>query len=342
MNEIPNKTIYDLMPSSRDQSQGGRGGFNGNHNKTEKRDELNNKNNIRSSNYNKNKTNNEINNNNSKNKKTIQTQSELEVNEAPHSFKSLGDLLKNNSVSSNIITNKTSNSDLKINESANPKIKKVYKSKKANIDYNNLPNLNSSTLSKAVNESRDVIGDISMVSEDNRTFTNENDKSILSLENFEINKTMELENANFYYENMNRNFNEDRNIFITENCPKVSSYIENEKVIDISMNITHDDINLNTNNNFDFEAERKTKYPNIADIKEEVVEEIKLSNENEIEDNIIKEEVITVVASSGNLNLIQGIEKELENNNEEEVIKDVASVENLNLIQGIKIYSFAI
>ena len=108
------------------------------------------------------------------------------------------------------------------------------------------------------------------------------------------------------------------------------------------MNITHDDINLNTNNNFDFEAERKTKYPNIADIKEEVEEEIKLSNENEIEDNNIKEEVITVVASSGNLNLIQGIVKELENNNEEEVIKDIASGENLNLIQGIKIYSFAI
>jgi len=32
------------MPSRRDQSQGGRGGFNGNHNKTDQREELNNKN----------------------------------------------------------------------------------------------------------------------------------------------------------------------------------------------------------------------------------------------------------------------------------------------------------
>lgn len=398
----PNKNISNYRPSSRGQTQGGRGGFKGNYHQTDQRTELNNKynesdynnskynndkynNNHYDDNYNKNydndydynnnynknymnsynyssnnnyKNNNEnynynsssnkkniyngnnydysYNNNSNSNKKTnyndhysskknnynkhnkrntIQNHTELKEVESPP--KSLGDLIHSrNTVSymSNNNTNLTNNNHINNNNNiiinnsskvidSTPQVKKNSKSKKTIINYDNLPDLNSSNLSKNVNESKDVLEDTSMVSEDNRTFNNENDRSILSVENFEINKTLELDNSNFYYGKINGKYCEDRKNFIDDsknNTRKISVNFENEKIIDISMNDTQDEFNLNLNN---MENEREKQAADLKAASTKTENKALFYNNNDLEDHIVS------AGGNENFNVKQSIHK---------------------------------
>ncbi len=141
------------------------------------------------------------------------------------------DTNKNNLSSINYQSNKSNPNS----QHSSPQNKKLVSSKKVHIDYDKLPDLNTST-QKAVdislNESKgDIIADFSMVSANN-----DNDKINLSMENFEANKTMEMEKGN---EQINYNlFPKDRENVIndidqiekSQSSRKQSLFSANEKI----------------------------------------------------------------------------------------------------------------
>lgn len=146
-----------------------------------------------------------------------------------------------------------------------------FKSKKVKIDFDSLPDLNSSSqknLDASVNESKgDINPDTSLISEDNRAANNEDDKGLVSVENFDAN---------------NNNTNDTNDKKDATNSRKQSSNVEvnvlnnatnAEKTIDVSMN---DEINLNRTNN-----EESSKETDVAD-SETKNEEERASLENKI------------------------------------------------------------
>ena len=257
-----NKNIPSYKANSRGNKRGGRGGYNG-------------------SNY------------NSETKvETINTPNKPNFPPHPENKDSESNLKIGNSSTKNSTSN-TNPASIHTQIVESTPIKKVSKSKKANIDFNNLPDINFSSqknLDVSVNESKGEFNpDTSLISEDNRANNNENDKSLLSVENFEVtNKTGAAGNSR------KQSGNFDMNVLINNANP-----INNTETIidDVSIN---DEINLNSTNNEEgkendvVSAEGKDGYDsnnndnekeNLDDKINEVKIEVKVSVEN-VKENI--------------------------------------------------------
>lgn len=198
-----NKNIPNYKSNSRGGKRGGRGGLNGSNNKTDPKAE------------------------------TVSTPSK--PNTSPQSDQKEPEVNVNQKISTNNTSTSTPSQVI-----SSPQVQKTTttKSKKAKIDFENLPDLTSSAqknLDASVNESKgDINPDTSLISEDNRAANNDNDKSLLSVENFEVSNKQKNDAGN----SRKQSANVDVNIMSNTNSGSINA----EKTIDISMN---DEINLN-------------------------------------------------------------------------------------------------
>jgi hypothetical protein len=179
--------------------------------------------------------------------------------------------------------------------------KKLSKSKKFNIDVENLPDLNSSSQKNAdvsVNESKgDIDADTSLISEDTRAaVNNDNDKSLLSVENFDLvnkNETSRKQSVNVQV-----NAGNNRN--------------SKENVIDLTVK-DEVKLNLNGNDKNDNEEEKEANDPKTEEKTEEENQE-KIEEKKDKFDNKINEVKIEVKVTVENLkedNVDKGLEKNL-------------------------------
>ena len=137
-------------------------------------------------------------------------------------------------------TSNTNISSVPSQITSSPQVKNPSKSKKANIDFQNLPGLDSSNqknLDVSVNESKGEINqDASLISEDNRSLFNENDKSVENSDN--SNKNVAIDNIRKQSANVHEIFLKILDENINNNSEKIND--------DVSI---HDEISLNTTNN---------------------------------------------------------------------------------------------
>lgn len=183
--------------------------------------------------------------------------------------------------------------------------KKLSKSKKFNIDVDNLPDINSSSQKNAdvsVNESKgDIYADTSLISEDTRAAVNNDySESLLSAENFDLGNKKETSKK----QSVNVEVNAGNNIKSEEN------------VIDLTVK---DEIKLNLNGNDNYKNE-EAKEANDPKNGEKTEEENDEKNHEKIEekkdklDNKINEVKIEFKAAVENLKedkKEKGLEKNL-------------------------------
>lgn len=151
----------------------------------------------------------------------------------------LSDAKKDVNKSINSLSEITSKSTNNVNS---PKVKKVFNSKKPNINYDNLPDLNSSSAKNvdiSVDESKNEIVNSSLV-EENKLIINENNFNNninISVEQFDINKNMEANNL------VNKNNTDILQEINSASSRKESMNAEKEREIEESINKLSEQIN---------------------------------------------------------------------------------------------------